>query len=214
MKRKLLFCTAVLAAIVLAISAVSTASHINRSASFFHDVTVLSIEQLNEFMPSYEYLVFVEQYETDDFFVELMAFRDETQRVAVDREIDGIRFLWRIEPRGNTRLHRYDFRLWQPPGLLWETDEDRNRLFIHYGDRVVDKQSWPMVSINFPAQYWNGIWPTSTRVDSVLIWGEAFVPIEGASIEDMLIRASLSVHRRNREVLNVTHEWSVLSQDS
>ena len=212
MKRKLLLCAAILAVIAVVVAA---GIDVNRSAGFFRDATVLDATQLEEFMPNPDYLIYAAQYETDDFFVELLAFRDEEQRIILDHAVDGVRFLWRIEPRGNTRLHRYDFQLWQPDGLVWETSANTNHMFVRYGDRVVEKPAWSGIIVGtapFPARFWRGFMPTGAQADEVWIWAEAFVPIMSWSIENMLLSATLTAHRRNtnREALDVTFEWAVL----
>lgn len=91
-------------------------------------------------------------------------------------------------------------------------------MFVHYGEAVVQRSLWTafvVEPVRFPARYWNGIWPSTTRADAVFIWVVAYEFSPLSDVEHRRITAQLDIYRgRNREVLSVTHEWSMLSQDS
>lgn len=115
MKKKLI-CVVILLSIVFT---ATTAISLSRNIAFFREADILSSEDFDALLPSEEYLVFTDQQETEDFFIRLMAFRDEEKRSVNGTTLDGIRFLWHIEPRGNTQLHRYEFRVMPSLNLGW-----------------------------------------------------------------------------------------------
>ena len=166
MKRKGVVVIAVLAAVVVVCAA---AVHVHRTLGFFRDAQQLNVEEFHALLPSPDDLVFAAQHETDRFYLELMVFHDEPL-VLGDVEFDGVQFLWRIEPRGNTRLHRYEFHIWEETRNIAWSQEDVHRMFVRYGDAVVERSTWAafvVEPVRVPAR--NGLLPTNARADAVWI---------------------------------------------
>jgi|GEM_PF-4679928 len=166
MKRKLIILAALVAVVALIVSAV----HVSRSVAFFRDAAML--EALPE--PQGE-LLFTAYEEMETLYVRLSVFRGEVQDVA-GRMVESLHVLWQLEPRGNTRLHRYAFQLGFDGGFVsWSTAQNAHHMYISYGETVVRTPMWAAIVAGtqaFPAREWRGIFPTRNTVDALLIWGE------------------------------------------
>jgi len=206
MKKKTLLRIAIVASLILVIV---TAINVNRNIDFFRDTDILSADEFSALLPSPDALVYTAQHESDDFFVELMAYRADPPRVVDDLELEGFQFLWRVEPRGRARLHRYEFRLMPLINLGWVLD-GASHMFVHYGDNIIQRPLWVAFGIEpvrFPSRYWNGIWPTRSKADSVLIWADGYSLTYPSDLENKRITAQLDIYRRRRPVLSLDYEW-------
>jgi len=100
MKRKHII---ILVALALVIALTVAVVHMSLPARFICNAIV--VDELP--VPQGE-LLFTAYDETDRFYARLSVFRGEVRDVAGE-QVEHLQVLWNVEPRGRTRLHRYEF---------------------------------------------------------------------------------------------------------